>query len=140
MITLTKTIIGVSALLAAGIVSLETVTETRPSTPASIIADRFVFDVPAPTSPTLDLTQARRDAAAALAAITTAPAARKGDRIDIEARACASQTWPNISADCLSSPDGAPIRRPARYVTVERHIAPATSELIRFEAADLASR
>jgi hypothetical protein len=141
MIALTKGMIGLSALIATGFVSVESLTDARPQpTPISVISQRFVFAVPAPTSPGVDLTDARRDAAAALTAITAPHAAKKGDRLDIEARACADQTWPDLSADCLTSPDGSPVRRPARFVTVERHSAPNTSDLVRIELTDLASR
>jgi hypothetical protein len=146
MITLSKGMIGLAALIAAGVVGVGSLTDARPQSPASAIADRFVFtvDVPAPNGQGVDLTTARRDAAEALAAVTLAMdvVAKKGDRLDTPrvAAACGQQTWPNIASECLVSEDGVPVRRPTRYVTVERHTAPSASELVRYLATDVASR
>ena len=65
MKTLAKGMIGLSALIAAGYVGMGSLTNARP-TPASVI---FNIDIPAPASEGVDLTSARRDAAAALASI-----------------------------------------------------------------------
>jgi|HubBroStandDraft_2_1064218.scaffolds.fasta_scaffold729502_1 hypothetical protein len=146
MISVSKGMIGVAALIAAGFVSIGSLTDARPEpTPASVIADRFVFtaEIPTPVGEGVDLTAARRDAAAALAAVVVPmdAIARKGDRLDVAAKAaCAEQTWPNIASECLVTEDGTAARRPARYVTVERRTAPSASELVRYQVTDVASR
>ena len=124
MITLAKGMIGLSTLIVAGYAGMGSLTDARPQpTPASVIADRFVFtaDIPAPASEGVDLTAARRDAAAALAAVilATDTTARKGDRLQAEA---------------------APAQRPVRYVTVERRTGPSASEMLRIPVTDVASR
>jgi hypothetical protein len=146
MISLSKGMIGLAALIAGGFVSIDSLTDSRPQpTPASVIADRFVFtaDIAAPVGEGVDLTAARRDAAAALAAVVIPmeALARKGDRLDVAAKVpCADQTWPNIAGNCLVTQDGAPARQPVRYVTVERRTAPSASELVRYQVTDVASR
>ena len=118
MSTLSKGMIGLAALIAAGFVSMTSLTDTRPSTPASVIADRFVFsaDIPGPAAEGVDLTAARRDAAAALAAVTLPmdAMAKKGDRLQVAATT-------------------------GRYMTVERRVAPSASELVLVQVTDVAS-
>lgn len=98
-ITLSKGMIGLSALIAAGCVGIDSLTDARPQfTPASVIAERFVFiaDVPTPVDEGIDLTVARCDAAAALTAVTASmeTADKKSDWLDAEAKgACVPQTW-----------------------------------------------
>jgi hypothetical protein len=146
MITLSKGMIGLAALIAAGFVTIDSLTDARPQpTPASAIADRFVFtaEIPTPVGEGIDLAAARRDAAAALAAVVLPmdAVAHKGDRLDVAAKAaCGDQTWPNIASECLVTEDGKPARQPARYVTVERRTAPSASELVRYQVTDVASR
>jgi hypothetical protein len=119
MSTLAKGMIGLAALIAAGFVTFDSLTDTRPTTPASTIADRFVFsaDIPGPAAQGVDLTAARRDAAAALAAVTIPmdAMAKKGDRLAVAATA-------------------------TRSVTVERRTAPSASELVRYDITNIASR
>lgn len=54
--------------------------------------------------------------------------------------ACASQAWPNIASECLGAPDGTPLRRSVRMITVEGREGANTSILVRLPAADVAQR
>jgi hypothetical protein len=145
MITVSKGMIGLAVLIAGGLVSIDKLTEARPqSSPTSAIASRFVFsaDIRSPLGEGVDLAAARRDAAAALAAVMIPmdAAARKGDRLGVEAKAaCSDQTWPNIASQCLVADDGTPVRRTVRYVTIERRTAPSASELVRFHVTEVAN-
>jgi hypothetical protein len=144
MMTLTKGMIGLSALItAAGVVGAISLSPARPQpTPASIVADRFVFAAEShgPAGEGVDLTEARRDAAA-LAAITTDAVAWKGDRTNVRAKtSCGDQTWPNLTSDCLVTADGALARRPVRYVTFEHRTGPSSSGATRVPLTDVASR
>lgn len=66
--------------------------------------------------------------------------AGKGDFQRLAAAGCASQTWPNISHECLTSADGRPVRQAARVITVEeRREGERTSVLVRLPA-EIASR
>jgi len=62
-------------------------------------------------------------------------ATAKADRLQsnsIEAAACARETWPYISKDCLENEaSGRNKTRTMRYVTVDRIIAPNTTALMR---------
>jgi hypothetical protein len=125
MITLAKSLIGLSALIAVGTLSTGTLNDARPRpTSASTFADRFVFTIESqgPTGEGIDLTEARRNAAAALAAITLPmdTFARKGDRLDVL--------------------DGAPTEGTVRYVTIQRQTGPATSDAARTPMVGFASR
>jgi hypothetical protein len=127
MATLTKCVVGLSALIAAGAVGMGSLTDARPQpSPASVIADRFVFtmQIPEPAGESVDLTDARRDAAAALAAIALPADAvvRKGDRLDVP------------------TADGATAERSVRHVTLQRRTGPSTSEATRVAVTQVASR
>jgi hypothetical protein len=128
MVTLAKGMIGLSTLIAVGYVGMGSLNDARPQpTPASVIADRFVFtaDIPAPVGEGVDLTAARRDAAAALAAVTLAmdTTTKKGDRLEIQ-----------LSAEAK------PAHRPVRYATFERQTGPSTSEIVRIPVTEVATR
>jgi hypothetical protein len=102
--------IGLAILIGVGFVSVDAPTEARPGTRLAF-SDRFVFAIPAPTSEAVDLTAARRDAAAALARLTAEATARHG---------------------------GVPARGAARYVTVGQRTGEAMSELVRYRIIDVA--
>ena len=64
----------------------------------------------------------------------------KGDQLKSLDPTCSSQTWPNISRDCLVAENGATIRKPARTVTIEKREGANTSVLVRVPATGVASR
>jgi hypothetical protein len=132
MITLAKSMIGFAVLSVAGLVGIGTLTDSRPHSPAATVAERFVFtagDIQAGQG--VDLTNARRDAASALAAIMLPmdAMAPKGDRLNV---------MPTCDSDCAVMPDG---RRPQiHYLTIERMTGPSSSEARRIATTDVASR
>jgi hypothetical protein len=64
----------------------------------------------------------------------------KGDQLKSLDTTCSSQTWPNISRDCLVAESGATIRKPVRTVTIEKREGANTSVLVRVPATGVASR
>lgn len=64
----------------------------------------------------------------------------KGDQLKSLDPTCSSQTWPNISRDCLVAENGATIRKPARTVTIEKREGANTSVLVRKPVTGVASR
>ncbi len=54
--------------------------------------------------------------------------------LSVQAEFCATETWPNISAECLDTENTA--KAPAiRYITVDRIVAPNTTALTRVPVA-----
>jgi hypothetical protein len=133
MFGLTRGAVGLAALIAAGVVSVDNLAEGRRLTPTAEVADRLVTDIPAPLGQSVDLAGARRDAAAALDALT----APKTERSD--AAQCSGQTWPQIERACLVPVDGAELRQRVRIVTPERRSAP-DPVISRPARTELASR
>jgi hypothetical protein len=128
---LTASLLAVTGLIATSLVCGDALTDARPRpTPLSAISERFVFDLPPPAIESVDLSFARREAAAALAALSTrSDAARKGDRLNA-ARGCRAADAPLAVAAC---PAG-------RYVTIGMRVGEATSALVRYEVTEVASR
>jgi hypothetical protein len=54
-------------------------------------------------------------------------------------RACAGETWPNITSDCIVAADGSRVED-VRYVTVDFRTGEAETVLLRVPSSDLASR
>lgn len=132
--------IGLAGLVVTSFFSIDPLADSRPrSTPVSAFSDRFVFELPSPTAEGADLGAARRDLAAALAAVTSpTEAGQKADRLD-ERTAGRCGTSPRGAGGCPSGGEGGAIHRPARYVTVERRTSQAMSELVRYQLTDVAS-
>jgi hypothetical protein len=134
MITLAKGMIGFAVLSVAGLAGIGALTNSRPHSPAGIVAERFVFtagNIQAPVGEGVDLTNARRDAASALAAIMLPmdAMAPKGDRLNVK---------PTCGTDCVVMPNGT--RRGVHYLTIERMTGPSSSEARRIATTDVASR
>ena len=91
--------------------------------------DRLTDESPAPTA-------ARTTVATPLQPVS---AGRKGDRLPARG-GCADQTWPYISAACLTPETGGAKPRTVRVVTVEERPGANTSVLVRIPQADIASR
>jgi hypothetical protein len=64
----------------------------------------------------------------------------KGDQLRSADPTCATQTWPNISQDCLVAENGTPVRKPVRTITIEKREGASTSTLVRVPATGVASR
>jgi hypothetical protein len=64
----------------------------------------------------------------------------KGDLLrNASQKACTSQAWPNIAAECLEAAGGMPVRS-VRMITVEQREGANTSVLVRIPAAEIAQR
>jgi hypothetical protein len=133
----TAKIIGLSAILSVGIVTAYELPQARESAPAAKkYTDRVLPAEGSPGQPMI----AYAAPVSQIAVRETQGEARKGDslRMQMEDR-CAAQAWPNISADCLAAVNGAPVRKPARTITIEERTANA-STLVRVPLADVAAR
>jgi hypothetical protein len=132
MVALTKTfagakkMIGIAALVAAGIVAADDFATARSASPAEVVkqVDRHPAMGGEQTAglaePTLAGIQAPRSNATA-----------KTDRLAGDAgRSCDEQTWPRIAPECLLSAKASP-KKPIRTVTVERQTSMNSSRLER---------
>jgi hypothetical protein len=64
----TRGVIGLAVVIAAGLISIDTLTDARPRPiPVAAFSDASVFEIPTPTTEAVDLGAAHRDVAAALA-------------------------------------------------------------------------
>jgi hypothetical protein len=107
---LARGMIGLAAVIGLGFASVDRLPDARPG-PVPAFSERFVFEIPAPAGEAVDLTAARRDAAAAVARLQAGEGRRR---------------------------DGAPARGSARYVTIGERTGEATSELVRYRLLDVA--
>jgi hypothetical protein len=116
MIAISRPLIGISALIAVGIVAVDLAQsrQTEPS-PATQVASRF----PQPNE--------------MMATIA------KADRMPVPAAECTREHWPYIADECLVATEGS-VRRASRTITIERKISDNTSQLVRVTATALASR
>ena len=107
-----KSMIGLSALIAVGIVALD-------------MAQSRTSDV----APANNLETILTDPVDTLAVITTtrhtSNKERKADRLPrTNGPACVHEHWPYIADECLVA-TGAPVNKPARTINIERKLAPA---------------
>ena len=107
-----KSMIGLSALIAVGIVALD-------------MAQSRTSDV----APATNLETILTDPVDTLAVITTtrhtSNKERKADRLPrTNGPACVHEHWPYIADECLVA-TGAPVNKPARTINIERKLAPA---------------
>jgi hypothetical protein len=132
----TAKIIGLSALLSAGIVTAYELPQAREAAP---VAKKYTDRLP---------TTGAAVGPVVAYAVPAAPAAgeakgdiRKGDllRMQMDDR-CTGAAWPNVPRDCLVADAGATVRKPARTITIEERTTPSTSALVRLPVADVASR
>jgi hypothetical protein len=135
MIIISKSMIALSALMSAGLVAA--VDMGAPTavqhTAVSQVAQRF--PLPSEMFSPVPLTQF---AAMKFAAQQRADGS-KGDKL-ATSDACERQGWPYFAQQCLVSPDGGPVRKVSRVITLERRIGDNTSELVRMPVTDLAQR
>jgi hypothetical protein len=136
MITISKTMLALSALMSAGLVAALALpsTATENQTPNMQVSQRFpVADemfAPVP------LTQF---AAQKFIEQKQIADGSKGDRL-AGSDACDRAGWPYFAYDCLVSADGVPVRKVSRVITIERRVGDNTSELVRTPVADVAQR
>jgi hypothetical protein len=129
-------IAGLSAILAAGVVTAFGNTGQAAVTPGKVSYDRL------PSSS--DLPELRSDARALVgvpAASSSDFASGKGGRWSARSEGdCSAQTWPYISDACLTPAGDARARRPVRTITVETREGANTSVLVRVPQPMLAAR
>src|SRR5215211_7804844 len=129
-------IAGLSAILAAGVVTAFGSTGQAAITSGKISYDRL------PASS--DMPEVRSEAHALVGAPATPRsdfAPGKGDRWNAGSGAdCSRQAWPCISDACLDPAGEARARRPVRTITVETREGANTSILVRVPQPMLAAR
>jgi hypothetical protein len=126
MITFDKRLVAASVAIAAAAAVLSSfATAGSQPTPNTIVAARYSSEFApsgAPASRAVDFAALTRQAATALEEL------KKKQQVNgtnngpfLNARSdCSQQTWPNISSHCLTTANGAPLRRPARYISTDR--------------------
>jgi hypothetical protein len=114
MIAISRPLIGISALIALGIVAVDLTQSRADISAAAQVAARFPH-----------------------AHEMVIPLA-KSDRMP--ASGCSREHWPFIADECLTATGRNTAPRPARQITIERRIAENASQLMRVEAFTVASR
>ena len=129
-------IAGLSAILAAGVVTAFGNTGQAAITPGKISYDRL------PSSG--DVPEVWSEARALVGAPATPRsdfASGQGDRWSARSGAdCSRQAWPYISDACRDPAGDARARRPVRTITVETRQSANTSVLVRIPQTTLAAR
>ena len=116
MIAISRPLIGISALIAVGIVAVDLAQSRQPeASPATQVSLRFP--------------QANE-------MMTTVS---KADRMPVPASECTREHWPYIADECLVATEGT-VRRANRTITIERKTADNASQLVRVTATSVASR
>jgi hypothetical protein len=129
--------IGIASALSAGVVTAYDLPQLRDT---AAPAGKTFYDRVLPS----DEIEAPRTVAYAVASPETTGSVKevrqdgKGDQL--KSPTCASQTWPNISRDCLVAETGTPVRAPARTITIEKREGANTSVLVRVPSTGVASR
>jgi hypothetical protein len=132
MITITKSMVGLSALIAAGLVAaVDTIgSRAEDQSAAAQVAQRFPL-----ASEMFSSVPMTTFAAQKLAQVQAA----KTDRLPL-AESCDGQSWPYFSHECLMSGDGTATPKVNRVITIERRVGDNVSELMRMPVSDLAQR
>jgi hypothetical protein len=129
-------IAGLSAILAAGVVTAFGDTGQAAPAPGKLFHDRLLASSDMP-----EVRPETRSRVGALALSDRSMASGKGDSRTASSRAdCATQTWPYISAVCLTPVGEARAPRPVRTITVETRAGANTSVLARVSQPTLAVR
>jgi len=126
MISINKTLVLTAAVLATGFVAAIDMAQSRPEpTATATVAARF----PAPAQMMAALNPAQ-------------PAAedRKADRAMMPDEGCTREHWPYIADECLTTAQGAKVKKPARTITIERRVTVNASQLVRVPVTQVASR
>lgn len=120
-----KKLIGIAAIVAAGIVAADDFATARSTQPADAVKqiDRH---------PAMDGGQSARTAEVSPVGIPAprSNATQKTDRLAGDAPACDEQTWPRITPECLLSAKASSAKT-IRTVTVERQTGKNSSRLER---------
>jgi hypothetical protein len=132
---ITKALVGLSALIAAGLGSVYDAPEAGIA-PAAAVEARF----PTATERFARPDQLMFSPASLLQAVPTnlspVAAAPKQDRTPTD---CAGQDWPYISAECLITADAETLKKQVRRITIERRFGESTS-MLTVQAVRVAGR
>ena len=129
-------IAGLSAILAAGVVTAFGNTGQAAITPGKVSYDRLPSSSDMP-----ELRSEARSLVGEPAASSSDFASGKGDRWSARSEGdCSAQTWPYISDACLTPAGDARAPRPVRTIAVETREGANTSVLVRVPQPTLAAR
>lgn len=118
MITIAKTILGLSALVSAG--AMMVIIPEAPAATATAPAPMLIPAVTTNGKVANRLPSAFEQRVAGAEAVARLRAARPpGDAIRTAAFDCRVFSWPHIPAECLTTADGSAPRRPARVIGAE---------------------
>jgi hypothetical protein len=121
MIAISRPLIGVSALIAIGIVAVDMAQSRTQETAASIVSARF------------PQAHERMVGAIPLPAGIEKAVLGKSDRAPSPSSRCVHEHWPYMADECLVTNGVAPTPKPARTITLERRVADNASQLFRLE-------
>jgi hypothetical protein len=126
MFTINKTLVLTAAVIAAGLVAAIDMAQSRTEpTAAATVAARF----PAQGEMMVSLNKGEPTAED-----------RKTDKSLMPSEGCSREHWPYIADECLTSPNGASVKKPTRTITIERRVATNASQLVRVPVTQVASR
>lgn len=139
MITITKSMVALSALIAAGLVGVFDPSAPRAEDPSAnvVVAQRSPMssEMFTPVSMAYFVSQKFiEQQQLAQQEQQQQVDGGKSNKLD-----CSHEGWPYMSRNCLVASDGSEIRQVTRVVTVERRVSDNVSELMRMPA-DLAQR
>jgi hypothetical protein len=137
MITITKSMVALSALMAAGLVAAfdMAVPRAEDQSAAVQITQRF----PVSSEMFVPVSMTHFVAQKFIEQQKQQADGRKGDKLPVS-EGCSQQEWPYLSHNCLIAADGSPVRKVSRVITIERRVGDNVSELVRMPVADLAQR
>jgi hypothetical protein len=107
MFKINKTLVASAVLLAAGFVAVTDMAQSRSSNPAAVVEARF-------------------PSANEAWAVVTVPGAEAPKAAKPVSASCSREHWPYVSDECLS---GNGVKRPARTIKIERHIAESAPQV-----------
>ena len=136
MITITKSMVALSALIAAGLVGVFDPTAPRAEDPSAnvVVAQRSPMSSEMFTPVSIAYFVSQKFIELQQQQEQQQVDGGKSDKLD-----CSHQGWPYMSRNCLVASDGSEVRHVSRVITVERRISDNESELLRMPA-DLAQR
>jgi hypothetical protein len=131
-------IISLASALSAGIVTAYDLPQVRDSAApmGKTYYDRVLPSEPVEGSRAVTVAATMPETTGSVAGATQSG---KSDQLRTDPT-CASQTWPNISRDCLVAENGTPVRKAARTITIEKREGANTSILVRVPTTGVASR
>ena len=128
-------IAGLSAILAAGVVTAFGDTGQAAPAPGKLFHDRLLASSDMP-----EVRPETRSRVIAPALSDRSVASGKGDSLTASKADCATQAWPYISAVCLTPAGEARAPQPVRTIAVETREGANTSVLVRVSQPTLAAR